>query len=60
MLALGIRVALDLEHLGLDAGWLHDGVEEVVVKVKVAYADGADLSCLQSGLQGFPTAVVVP
>ena len=59
MLALGVRMALNLEYLGLDAGGFHDGVEQVIIKIEVADADGADLTGVQSGLQGLPAAVVV-
>ena len=59
MLALGVRMALDLEHLGLDFRGDYDGLEKFVIEIEVADADGADLTHFKSFLKFLPGTVVV-
>ena len=59
MLALGVRMALNLEHLGLDFRWNHDGLEEFVIEIEVADAYGADFPHFKGLLKFLPGSVIV-
>lgn len=52
--ALGVWMALDLEHCGLDDGAVHDGVPHLVIGVEVADVEGAYLAHSHSLLHVLP------